>query len=103
MRASVDGVSQREGLDAELRLISDQLIAALLRRLQAVAAERDSFRELAHAAVHELHDLTVRHDRLIVVHRALRDERRHERTIDADIDWPSARASADDCTTEARA
>ena len=89
--------AMRELLLLEHQLVADQLIAALLARMETLRIERDSYREIAQVSIEELSALTAKHDRLLVVHRQLRDElraRRHE----SEFDWSPA-VSADVCTT----
>jgi hypothetical protein len=89
--------TDRDRLTLELQLVSEQLIAALLRRLPVLKAERDSYRELALAAIHELHALTTKHERLINTNRNLREEfrqLRHGGAVAAFADWPDDGAAA---------
>jgi hypothetical protein len=89
-------MAKRQRLTRELQLVSDQLIVALLRRLNAVTAERDRYREVSQAAIHALHDLTERHERHLFYHSRLREELRQLRHQDKETEWQV-------CTDEARA
>ena len=88
--------TERELLAIEHQLVSDRLIAELLKCVYALTAERDSYRELAIAGIDALHTLTTKHDRLLTVQRALRDElrERRQRALDDEETWSPA-GSAD--------
>jgi len=54
------------------QLLADE--AELIDRVVDLIIERDAYRELAHAAVHQSHDLTQQLDRLRVRHHRLFDD-----------------------------
>lgn len=51
----------------------------LLERLASAEDDRDAYRALAQQAIHSLHDLTARHERLRELHARLADDYRHLR------------------------
>ena len=53
--------------------------AALIERVRDLAAERDTYRELAQVAMHAIHDLTRERDRLRRQHHHLLGEYRAHR------------------------
>ncbi len=65
----------REHRDLVIEALADSE-AALIEHVVALESERDSFRDLAHAAAGQLHDLTLQQRRLRAAHHRLLDEYR---------------------------
>lgn len=70
--------------------------AELRARVVDLEGERDAYRELLQAALSELHVLTTKHERLLSVHRELRERFRAEQDEPVAGEW--MRDGADVCT-----
>lgn len=69
----IDHDSDSQTVAAALCVVTD---AELLERMANLEADARSYRELAHAAIHALHALTVDHSRLRASHHRLLDAHR---------------------------